>query len=244
MPRLKNRNKQIPNGFVYYCPYHKWKPLPWSSFEVVCAGLRSVRKANPGITKANNLSTDPAVIAEQVDAYNVAHCQAMGWYDYITDAPGGAPPAAPFPPGHPLHAHQQKQIGLQTRLAQKLGNVAGGANTLVEWLADGAEAVPQEQANKRAAVCAICPKNLVREWAALFTVPAANAIRATLGLKREMKLETPSDHLLGTCTACDCVNSLKVWLPFEKFYLKMSQAAKDDLNKENPTCWIIQETPK
>lgn len=240
MYRLKNRQKQIPNGYQFYCPVLKYKPLKWSSFDVICQGILSSRKANAGLAKANNLSFDPGAIADELDAYNTAICQAHGYTDFITDGVGGPPPAPPFPVGQRLYANPNQQ-GQQSSRIQRLKNVAVGADTLVEWIASGAEAVPQEQASSRASVCAVCPKNGKGDWTTWFTAPVANAIRATISRKREMKLETPYDDQIGICTACDCPMELKVHVPFEKFFPKMSETAKVDLNKQDPVCWIITE---
>lgn len=233
MSRLKNRNKQIPNGLTFYDSNLRWTPQRGASFQVICDGLRTARMANPGITAAKNLSTDPNAIAEEVDNFNAALCEQHGWTDFIT-GPGGA--AVPFQQGQ-----QQRP---RTNPLNILRNAAVGAEVLVEWIANGGEAAPQEQANSRAAVCVKCPLNLKGDWASLFTVPISNAIRKALGAKREMKLETPSDHELGVCTACDCPMALKVWVPFASFFPKMSKTAKDALNKENPVCWILQEMTK
>lgn len=240
MPYLKNRQKQIPGGMQFYDPVLKWKPLPWSSFAVVCSGLRSARMANPGVTRANKLATDLPTIEAEVEAYQVAVCQAHGYNDYLTDAPGGSAPAAPFPSIRAAYDRLNPQ-GRRSSLVQGAKNVVAGSEILVEWIASGAEAVPQEQASKRAEICSKCPLNGKGDWAARFTVPVANAIRKTLGAKREMKLETPFDHELGTCEACDCPMTLKVWVPFEKFFAKMPQSQKDALD---PDCWIRGEVNK
>lgn len=229
MPRLKNRNKQVPNGMTFYDAVLRWTSQRGASFQVICDGLRTARMANPGVTAAKNLATDPNAIAEEVDNYIATHCERMGWTDFIT-GPGGA--AVPFQQGQPRPVPNP---------ISQLRNVAVGSEVLIEWIASGAEAVPQEQANGRAEVCAKCPLNKKGDWASLFTVPISNAIRKALGAKREMKLETPSDHELGVCTACDCPMALKVWVPYASFFPKMSQAAKDALNKENPICWIKTE---
>ena len=241
--RLTNRQKQIPNGYQFYDPVLKWRPLKWCSFDVICSGLRSARLANPGVTRANNLPTDPEAIANEVEAYNVAICQQMGYLDYITDAPGGAPQAVPFPPPGFPRDHRTPPVRRSATL-QSARNVVAGSEVLVEWVASGAEAVPQEQANHRAETCARCPLNVAGDWTAIFTVPVSNAIRAALSAKGVMKLATPFDDRLGVCMACDCPMALKVWVPFEKFFGKMSQATKDALNRENPTCWILEEMPK
>jgi hypothetical protein len=231
MARLKSRQKQIPNSFQFYDPVLKWSPPRGASFQVICDGLRTARAANPGLSAAKGLSTDPNVIAEEVDAYNSAICERHGWTDFITGSPGGAA-QVPFP--QPQHRPALNVVR----------NAAVASGILVEWIASGAEAVPQEQANKRTATCAVCPKNQQGDWLSKFTVPVSNAIRAALEKKKGMKLETPSDHLVGSCLVCDCPMALKSWMKLEAFISKMPQAQKDGLNRENPLCWIVEEMEK
>jgi hypothetical protein len=224
MARLTSRQKFIPGGFKFYDPHLKWTAPANASFQVICDGLRNVRMANPGVTKANNLSTDANQIADEVDFFNASICERMGWNDYITGAQGGS--AAPFPQPPPRS------------LPQRLQSVAAGAKTIVEWITSGAEAVPQEQANARASVCSGCPLNDASDFTKLFTVPVSAAIHEALNARRDMKLETPYDGSLHVCSACLCPMKLKVHVPFEKFYSKMSQETKDALHE---SCWIRSE---
>ncbi len=234
MPRLLSRQKFIPNGFKFYDANLKWTAPANASFAVICDGLRNARLANPGITAAKGLNTDPNAIAEEVDFFNASICQQMGWTDFISGGSGGAA-SVPFTP---------PQLTPRPPYLRQLKNVVAGSEVIIEWIATGAEAVPSEQANSRAATCVKCPKNGRGGFETWFTVPVSNAIRAALNQRGEMKLETPYDGELGVCTACDCPMKLKVHVPFDKFFPKMSQASKDALNKENPTCWIISESEK
>lgn len=234
MARLKNRQKFIPNGFKFYDPNLRWTAPLNASFATICDGLRSARLANKGVTAAKQLATDINAIAEEVDFYNATLCEQHGWTDYITGSAGGAAAPAPFyqPPNQ-----QPPSPSLMSRAR----SVAAGSEALVEWIASGAEAVPQEKANQRAAVCAKCPLNGKGGWEKWFTVPVSNAIRAALRHKGEFKLATPDDDKLGVCEACSCPMALKVWVPFEKFFPKMPQADKDALHKD---CWIRSEISK
>lgn len=228
MARLQNRNRQIPNGLKFYDANLRWSPPNNASFSVICDGLRSARLANPGITRAKGLATGINQIEDEVDSYNAAICQQMGWTDFITGSAGGL--QVPFPQGqsHP-----------PSSLASRLSNVAAGSSVIVEWISSGSEAVPQEQSDHRAEVCSKCPMNKKGDWSALFTIPAANAIRSAIKNKGEFGLSTPYDDQLGICEACDCCLVLKTHVPFHKFYPKMSQAAKDALDVN---CWIRAES--
>lgn len=238
MPRLISRQKFIPNGFQFYDANLKWSAPRGASFQVICDGLRSARMANPGITSSKNLNTDPNAIAEEVDAFNAAICQQHGWNDFITGGSGGA--AVPFQQQFHNQFRRQPRPPQASPL-QKLANVAAGSEVLVEWIASGAEAVPQEQASRRAAVCAKCPLNEKGGWETWFTVPVSSAIKKALNKKGDFKLATPFDAELGVCSACSCPMSLKVWVPFEKFYGKMADESRDALHLD---CWIRAEAPE
>ena len=226
MARLISRQKYIPGGFKMYDPHLRWTAPANASFQVICDQLRNARMANPGVTKANNLTTDANQIADEVDFFNATICEQHGWTDYISGS-GGA--AVPFPQGQPR----------PLRPLQRVKNVAVGAKVLVEWIASGAEAVPIDQATARAAVCSACPLNDPSDLTKLFTVPVSAAIHEALNARREMKLETPYDGSLHVCSACLCPMKLKVHVPFAKFYPNMSDEVKNALD---PLCWIRRES--
>ena len=213
--QLLNRQKQIPNGIFFYEPRTKWRSSP-GSFDNVVAQIIAHRNANPWLQK----TVDPAAVANELDAFAAQVCNANGWTDYIT---GGTPQNPQLPPPH---------------LASRLVSAAGGGEVLVEWLASGAEAVPLELSDKRAAICARCPVNEVGDLLRFFTVPVTEAIRRTLNLRRDMKLATAYDDRLGVCTACDCPMKLKVHIPIDRIRSKLSDAQKARLY---PDCWIPTE---
>lgn len=113
-----------------------------------------------------------------------------------------------------------------------------GADTLVDWIASGAEAVPGEKSAERALVCSSCPKNGQGDLLSYFTRPAAEAIRRTVQRKLEMQLTTPSDDTLGICTVCDCPLKLKVHLPIENIGKKLAAVTRSELPE---WCWIRKE---
>ena len=227
MPSLKNPQLAIPGGFNFYVPQTKWQPAPFSSLDSITNQLIAHRKGRPDLVAQNNWSLDPAVVLQEVTQYQVAVCVRNGWNDYLL---GGSEGTSFFPPTPP------------PSLRQKARNVVAGVETLVAWDEDGAPTVPQQLANRRAAICTGgddpakgCPMNGKGGLESYFTVPVANAIRTQLERKRSMKLETPMDDMLGVCTACDCPLSLKVWMPLENILKKMTQQSQAALS---PQCWI------
>jgi len=229
---LKNRHCQIPNNLRFYCPILKWTSPNGASFRVICEGYAQAVRANIALAKQKGLPITMTEIENAVDAYNTAICVQNGWDRFIT---GGAVQPAPFR-NHPPSVRNPNPPRRGAIASAKA--VVAGSRIVIEWLASGAEAVPQEQANSRAAVCAKCPLNSKEELSSFFTVPVAVAIKTALETRKGWNLSTPSDDQLGTCTACDCVLKLKSHMVFSAFYPKMSQATKDALD---PACWIRKE---
>jgi hypothetical protein len=225
MSRLKDRNKFIPNGFVFYQPETGWQPQRMQSFETIVAAIIAHRNANPWLKEKNGWPIDPDTVREELDRYNAKVCEHMGWRDYISSAGDAGPPLTP---------------PLPQRLLHRGANVVAGADTLVDWIASGAEAVVPEQSANRAAVCATCPKNGQGDLLSYFTKPAAEAIRRTVERKNEMSLTTPDDDKLGICEVCDCPLKLKVHLPIETIVKKLSPVTRSELPD---FCWIRKETP-
>jgi len=231
MPSLKEPQKSIPGGFVFWQPETKWAPTPFSSLDSIAQQLIAHRSGRPDLIAKHNWPMDLATVRQEVEQFNIAKCVQMGWTDYLLGGSEGAsffPTTIPLP--HPL---------------QRARNVVAGRATLVEWKSEGAPTVAQELADRRArACCSIgpegkkCPFNGEGGWESYFTVPASNAIRHELEKKKGMKLETPDDANLGTCTACTCPLPLKVWLPLENILKKMLPEAKAALH---PACWIREE---
>lgn len=220
MAQLKNPQSQIPGGYRFLEPSTKWQPAPFSSLDSIVQQLISHRQGRPDLIQRNNWSLDPDVVKQEVMAYNVAVCQQNGWLDYIQ----GSAEAVPFhlPPRN---------------LRQKARSVAVGAETLVDWVNSGAEAVSPELANKRAATCVKCPLNKPGGLEAFFTVPVANAVRATMEKRKQMNLSTPDDEKLFVCGACLCPLQLKIHLPLGRILSKMQPDVQAALH---PECWIVK----
>jgi hypothetical protein len=228
MVRLKNRNVQIPNGLTYYLPQTKWVPRQNSSFQGIAEALLYHLKGNPQVAKALQWPLEIGFISDKVDQYNAKLCETNGWTEYITEAAGGRPAGDPFsfpPPSH----------------LARLSRVAAGGKTLVEWLASGAEAVPSELSEARAAVCATCPFNEPGNLSNFFTRATSEAIREALNQRREWKLQTSRDQDLGVCSACLCPLALKLHLPISRILKGLDAETKAALA---PACWIKLESEK
>lgn len=224
MSRLKDRNRQIPNGFIFLQPETQWKPPPFASFQTIVDSLIAHRVANPYLVQKHGWTTDQTSVANEVAAFNARVCEVMGWNDYIEPGDGGAP-SVPFPSPTPS-------------LSGRLSQLAAGGKILVKWIASGAEAVAPELSHSRASVCVQCPLNGKGDWTSFFTQPVSNAIVAALEDRKQMQLSTPLDDQLGVCEACSCPLKLKVHMKIEPILADMPYESFDALAAN---CWIRAE---
>lgn len=224
MSQLIDRNRQIPNGFRFLQPETGWQSQPWASFDTIVRTLIGHRNANPYLVTKHSWATDYESVANEVDAYNTKLCEQHGWLDFIT-------PNIIGDAGAPKLVRSRNQLG-------GLQAVAVGAESIAEFTKDGAPHVSHEQAEGRAAVCAVCPKNGKGDWTHYFTEPISNAIREALGFFQKHQYTTSHDAVLKVCEACNCPLPFLVHFPVETKYKRMSDEAKADLD---PQCWILKE---
>jgi hypothetical protein len=75
----------------------------------------------------------------------------------------------------------------------------------------------------------------------LFAGGVAFAVKQQMRLKHEMNLRVNGEEDLRVCSACLCLNSMKVHVPL-KFILEYTEPdVMDAFHKEEPTCWILTE---
>lgn len=225
MAKLISRDRFIPGGWQFYQPEIKFTARPNMSFRGLVEALINARQANPHLVQKHGWSLDYDTVANEVDLFNATICEQMGWTDYFS---AGTPESGRRSFPHPqTHLHPSRA-----------GAVVGGAKILVDWIKSGAEAVPAEQAEKRALVCSRCPLNERGDFSRWFTVPVSEAIRATIADRNGMGLKTSHDEQLSICGACLCPLKLMVHIPLEMKLKSMNQESKDAL-WEN--CWIRAE---
>lgn len=229
MPRLKNRQSQIPNGLFFYLPQTRWRSRP-GSFQDIVQQLKRHLSGNPGLAQKLGWSLDDAYIEDVVDRFNAAVCEKMGWREYYTSSEGHPPPKPQAP----------------TPLLAPVLAAAVGANTLKDWFGAGMKPVPAEVSTERGNICAgdpndpttRCPKNQPGDWTSFFTVPASEFIRRQMNKRDEIHASTPFDPWLNVCTACYCPLKLKVHTPIEHIKARMPDFVKADLD---PRCWVLRE---
>ena len=234
MPRLKDRQKQIPGGYRFYLPELKWSaPGNFPSFAKVCDALQQVVAANPFLSLKHKWPTDRKGIEDWVDIYNATLCASMGWDDYIA-AEGGTT----IPKSSPLHQQETLQ-SLRAAVAAAKELVAG-AKSLTEWVDSGEPPVSSELSTHRAIICSGCPKNVPGDWTTWFTAPAAELIKRKVEKAQSLKMTTPRDDQLHFCSACNCPLKLKVHVPIGWIVKRTTPETIKKL-QDGKDCWVMSE---
>jgi hypothetical protein len=233
MPRLKDRNSQIPYGLKFALPEVGYRSREFDSFSTILTDVSTIIRANPGKAAQLQWPTDETAIANWIDAFNSNLCQVNGWNNYITDPGGG--PSANFMPPSPQEKSQMDAA------AGHIKKIWSGVRTLNDWIDSGEPAVPQELSNLRAATCTACPKNGAGDFTSWFTAPAAAIIQRQVGKLADRKLSTQYDDSLGVCQVCLCPLKLKCHTPMKFIVDHLSPEVEADLIQVKPKCWIISE---
>lgn len=223
--------RQIPFGLKFYQPETRFNANNVHSFNALVDAVIAMRRANPALCAKHGWSTDWNTVADEVDAFNAAICERMGWNDFISQQA----PAPPTPKFKALSPLAEKQI---SAVAGKVKKVWQGVKTINDWIESGEPAVPTEVSQKRAETCAACPingKGGLEEW---FTKPAAAAIKLQFNKLSQRKLSTTVDEQLNVCSGCLCPLRLKVHAPLEFIIPHMGDETRRALD---PGCWITRE---
>lgn len=223
MPRLKDRNNQIPYSLRFVQTGTSWKPPIGASFNTIVDLLLEHRRANPYLAKKYNWAMDRVSIANEVDVYNAVLCKEHGWLNYIDDIEGFPP--KPLSPRNPS-------------LSQGVSAVVAGAKIIAEMFGSEGPIRDKKLANDRALTCAVCPLNGRGNWTRFFTVPAQAMVRKLLGMVKDLGLQTDLDEELGICEPCGCPLKGKVWARIEHILKHIPAADKAALH---PRCWISKE---
>ena len=231
MPRLKSRQRPIPNGFVFYEPLTKRKWTgPALSFDMLVQEIIAHRMGNAIL---NGKATDYATVADEVDTANALYCQRMGWTQYVlhdgigvTEVKKKPAPSRPTP--RPANAGAE---GAPNK------SIARAAITLTSILGPSQKPVARELAEKRAAICVRCPLNQTGQesFRAFLSEAGASMVRKMFGFLNDANLKTTRDEELGICGACECPLKMKVHAPLD-FILSKTDAETMAAFAEN--CWI------
>ena len=234
MAKLKDRQTFPPGGFQWLESQTGWNAPANESFDVVVNKLIEHRKANPFVTKQNNLPIDYDAVADQVDAYN-AHrmLQTPGWAHFLSDA-------GPSPSWLPRRLSRSAEA-----VVVSVKKTAAGIKVISEWLGSGLRPVDQSLAEKRGSRCVECPMNVDPNWIQKLDEVTATYIKKLIEIKNDMKLETKYDNQLNSCSICDCPMKLKVHVPISHI---SNETSTDTLNRLSAVktvsgkgCWVPEE---
>jgi hypothetical protein len=236
MPRIKNKQNGIPHDWQVLHPEAGMeRPYRYPSFDGCVTWEIRFRKGNPDLCARFGWTTDVEEVERYVEEQNVQRMIANGWNDFI-EFDGESPPKTSRQPVLP-HA--------LAAVAGHLDKIGSAKNLMVQWLGDGLEPVPIELAEKRAAICAGCPKNSKNNgeteetlWQR-FTNVAANQIKGLINIKNNIHLQTTRDKELGHCEGCDCVLNLKIHAPVKHIEANTHHSVWPNLA---PNCWLFSET--
>lgn len=196
-------------------PQTSWtNPASMIGFNASVESIIKHRKMNPAITAKHQLSTNPIVVGDELEKYTRLRL--------------GIPLPAP-------ESFRASNSQLPNRVVAAVADIkvaASGTAVVLDWLTSGGKPVSQELADKRAAICVACPKNVPGSW---FTVAPAELIRSTLSARSDLKLETPYDDKLQSCDICKCLMRLKCHTPLEYIV----NHTKPEIMAQFPKpCWI------
>lgn len=146
----------------------------------------------------------------------------LGWDEWVEDILCKAHPEECSPTGQKVN--RRRRMGLADVLR---GTIVMGVHKLA-----GSPLVDQTEADRRAAICAVCPRNV------LFAKPCSGMCEelksmaaSTIGDKhvaRESELEQ--------CDICGCWLRVAVWFPLEIQCQGTTQTMREDF-AETPNCW-------
>lgn len=214
-----------PGGYTFFDPRTAWYSSPGLTFWQTVDEIITMRKKNPRF--ADQWSTDRDKVADELDYFT---CIRIGWNPRYCISekknPRGRPPS-PW--------SQPSSGGAGGAAVARVRNLSAGVGVVIDWLGDSLEPVPSSLAEKRAAVCAVCPMNGQPDWLQKLVGFAADSVKQLISLKNDLDLKTSLDHKLHFCRACDCSLTLKVHAKLDHILGHTSQRVLSDLD---PKCWI------
>lgn len=241
MARLKSRTRGIPFKFQFHQPQTGFTTAN-DSFDVVVNQVIANRKGNAFIAQQNNLSTDLAIVQQEVDEFNARRMLAhKGWEQYAYPDTGGPDLKAWSLSATPLRR-------LSAGVAGAVGAVrrtASGVAAVVSWLGASLRPVDHELAEQRAKVCEKCSLNDEANWLQRIDAAVASEIQHLVEVKNDLRLSTSVDDKLKICTGCDCKVALKVHAPIVHIWKNTSEDVKQALSEAvipgDKRCWVLVE---
>ncbi len=111
-----------------------------------------------------------------------------------------------------------------------------GRKILRDWLGDGGQPVPLDQAQARANTCLGCPHNYKGSW--VWNMATSLAIASQMRMRQIMAISLFGEANLAVCDICGCQLKLKVHVPFHHIY----RHTPDEMFAKYPAhCWQKHE---
>jgi hypothetical protein len=127
----------------------------------------------------------------------------------------------------PADQSEYCSIGVRAKTAVGFSEIIAFSTWLATWLAGGHKLVSQEEAVRRAAICATCPYNV--------PVSGCAVCRTSIGVLRNKLMQvdpTPSDAALNACGVCGCDLKTITHVPLETLQHRGLDYSKIDW------CWV------
>lgn len=224
-----SEHRTPPGGWRFYQPETKWRaPTPIASTLNQTAMLViAMRKKNPAITAKFKLATNLEAVKSEVVRFNRK----------LNGLPEEATPLPFLAPHRYQSGSSAGAVGDKGGIAN-LKRAAQGAAVVLDWLGSGAQPVDQALAEKRAAICVACPKNVPGAW---YTEGPAKLIKEAVESwkkvtgKTDFEFKTDQGDKLKSCSACKCLLPLKVHVGLNHILVKTKPEVMEELDAK---CWI------
>lgn len=225
------RDGPFPNGgWKFYAPQTKWStPMPLgSTFQQTVDQIIQHRLKNQSITRRHKLSTNWSEVANELENFTrrrlgLAEESPPKWEPTQLSS---EPPAA-----------VGVVEGFLASTGRRLKAAVTGIKVYIDTFGETGRPVEIAEAERRAAICAGCPKNEKGDWKSFFTEEAAAHIMGVFSILRDLDLKTSQDEKLGVCSACLCPLKQKVHVKLEHVLRHTNEETKARLD---PSCWVTK----
>lgn len=229
---LKNREHPFPpNGFIYFQPQTGWWSRPGATFWETVEDIIQMRRKNPQFN--SQWSLDREAVADELDLFTCLRIRHDPLYCQPSEALKKK--SRPNPQGWLQRVLPRRVQESAAAAVDRSENITAGIGVVIDWLGDSLEPVPVDLAQKRAAICAVCPQNGRPDFIQKLLAMAASGVKELVELKNDLALKTDYDDRLQHCQPCDCVLTLKVWTKLDFILAHTNERVMTELD---PKCWI------
>lgn len=231
---LKSRDSFPIGGWIFHQPQTGWSSNPHNGFNDTVNQIIAHRNAN----RRFNLPVDRATVEKELEVFTELRMRSIpgGEAFLIANSP---PPNGSFPfPPLPRRVAGEPDAPSVVATRGEGAKVKAGVSVIAEWLGKGLKPASVELATKRAETCSKCPLNKPATGLDIITGAAAKAVGVLMQAKSDLKLVTPYDEKLEACSACSCVNRLKIWSPIDIVWKHTTPEVFEALHD---ACWIRSE---